>query len=75
MEKRDVIVIGGGPAGYTAAIRASQLGGKVTVVEEKNLGGICVNRGCIPTKFLLHTVDIYQSIKDAGQYGISVAEV
>lgn len=75
MEKRDLIVIGGGPAGYTAAIKASQLGGKVTVVEEKNLGGICINRGCIPTKFLLHTVDIYQSIKDAGQYGISVAEV
>lgn len=74
MDKGDVIVIGGGPAGYMAAIRASQLGGKVTLVEEKNLGGICVNRGCIPTKFLLHTVDIYQSIKDAGQYGISVAE-
>jgi len=74
MDKRDVIVIGGGPAGYMAAIRASQLGGKVTLVEEKNLGGICVNRGCIPTKFLLHTVDIYQSIKNAGQYGISVAE-
>jgi len=73
MEKRGIIVIGGGPAGYTAAIKASQLGGKVTLVEEKNLGGICVNRGCIPTKFLLHTVDIYQSIKDAGQYGISVA--
>ncbi len=75
MEKRGIIVIGGGPAGYMAAIRASQLGGKVTLVEEKNLGGICVNRGCIPTKFLLHTVDIYQSIKDAGQYGISVAGV
>jgi len=73
MEKRDIMVIGGGPAGYMAAIRASQLGGKVTLVEEKNLGGICVNRGCIPTKFLLHTVEIYQSIKDAGQYGISVA--
>jgi len=75
MEKRGIIVIGGGPAGYMAAIRASQLGGKVTLVEERNLGGICVNRGCIPTKFLLHTVDIYQSIKDAGQYGISVAGV
>jgi len=73
MEKRDIIIIGGGPAGYTAAIKASQLGGKVTLVEERNLGGICINRGCIPTKFLLHTVDIYQSIKDAGQYGISAA--
>ncbi len=75
MEKRDVIVIGGGPAGYVAAIRAAQLGGKVTVVEERNLGGTCVNRGCIPTKFLLHSVDIYQSIKTAEQYGISVADV
>lgn len=75
MEERDVVVIGGGPAGYVAAIRASQLGGKVTLVEEKKLGGICLNTGCIPTKFLLHSVDIYQSIKTAEQYGISAAEV
>jgi len=75
MGERDVVVIGGGPAGYVAAIRASQLGGKVTLVEEKKLGGICLNSGCIPTKFLLHSVDIYQSIKTAEQYGISAAEV
>ena len=75
MEERDVVVIGGGPAGYVAAIRASQLGGKATLVEEKKLGGICLNTGCIPTKFLLHSVDIYQSIKTAEQYGISAAEV
>ena len=75
MEERDIVVIGGGPAGYVAAIRASQLGGKVTLVEEKKLGGICLNTGCIPTKFLLHSVDIYQSIKTAEQYGISAAEV
>jgi len=75
MEKRDVVVIGGGPAGYVAAIRASQLGGKVTLVEEKKLGGTCLNTGCIPTKFLLHSVEVYQSIKTAGQYGITAAKV
>ena len=72
MEKRDVIVIGGGPGGYVAAIRAAQLGAKVTLVEEDKLGGTCVNRGCIPTKFLLRSVETYQSVKNAGQYGISV---
>ena len=72
MEERDIVIIGGGPAGYVAAIRASQLGGKVTLVEEKKLGGICLNTGCIPTKFLLHSVEMYESIKTVGQYGISV---
>ena len=75
MEERDVVVIGGGPAGYVAAIRASQLGAKVTLVEEDKLGGVCLNCGCIPTKFLLHSVDLYQSIRTAEQYGIGVAEV
>ncbi|TET18408.1 MAG: dihydrolipoyl dehydrogenase [Dehalococcoidia bacterium] len=75
MEERDVVVIGGGPAGYVAAIRASQLGGKVTLVEEKKLGGICLNTGCIPTKFLLHSVELYESIKTAEQCGISAARV
>ncbi len=75
MEERDIVVIGGGPAGYVAAIRASQLGGKVTLVEEKKLGGICLNTGCIPTKFLLHSVELYESIKTAEQCGISAARV
>ena len=75
MEERDVVVIGGGPAGYVAAIRSSQLGAKVTLVEEDKLGGVCLNCGCIPTKFLLHSVDLYQSIRTAEQYGIGVAEV
>ena len=75
MEERDVVVVGGGPAGYVAAIRASQLGGKVTLVEEKKLGGICLNTGCVPTKFLLHSVELYELIKTAEQCGISVAGV
>jgi dihydrolipoamide dehydrogenase len=72
MAERDVIVIGGGPAGYVAAIRASQLGAKVTLVEKQKLGGACLNRACIPTKFLLRSVELYQSIKSADQYGMSV---
>jgi len=73
MEKSDVVVIGGGPGGYVAAIRAAQLGGRVTLVEEDKLGGTCLNRGCIPTKFMLRSVETYQLIKSAGQYGISVS--
>ncbi len=74
-EKRDIVVIGGGPAGYVATIKAAQLGGKVTLVEGKNLGGTCLNTGCIPTKFLLHSAENYQSIKTAERYGIRVAGV
>lgn len=75
MKERDIVVIGGGPAGYVSAIRAAQLGAKVTLVEEKKLGGVCLNCGCIPTKFLLHSVDLYQSMRTADQYGIGMAEV
>jgi dihydrolipoamide dehydrogenase len=73
VEKRDVVVVGGGPAGYVAAIRAAQLGGKVTLVEAEKLGGTCLNRGCIPTKFMLHSVETYQLVKAAGRYGINVS--
>ena len=73
MEKQDVVVVGGGPAGYVAAIRAAQLGDRVTLVEEEKLGGTCLNRGCIPTKFMLRSVETYQLIKTAERYGISVA--
>lgn len=75
MEDRDVVVVGGGPAGYGAAVRASQLGAKVALVEKQKLGGACLNRTCIPTKFLLRGAEVYQFIKNAGQYGISVARV
>lgn len=75
MEEHQIVVIGGGPGGYVAAIRAAQLGGKVTLIEKDALGGTCLNRGCIPSKALLHSVEILHSIKDAGQYGIDVPNV
>lgn len=68
----DLIVIGSGPGGYVAAIRASQLGLKTAVVERSELGGICLNWGCVPTKALLKSAEVFQSIKHAENYGISV---
>jgi len=70
----DLIVIGGGPGGYVAAIRAAQLGGKVAVVERAHLGGICLNWGCIPTKALLRTSEIYHYMTHAGDFGLSVKD-
>ncbi|MCG8475033.1 MAG: dihydrolipoyl dehydrogenase [Cytophagales bacterium] len=72
--KYDVIVIGSGPGGYVAAIRASQLGLKTAVVERESLGGICLNWGCIPTKALLKSAQVFEYIKHAGDYGIQVAD-
>jgi dihydrolipoamide dehydrogenase len=72
MASYDLIVIGSGPGGYVAAIRASQLGMKVGVVERENLGGVCLNWGCIPTKALLKSAQVYEYIKHAGDYGIEV---
>ncbi len=74
MSQFDVIVIGGGPGGYVAAIRASQLGLKTAVVEREHLGGICLNWGCIPTKALLRSAEIKHLIDHAGDYGIEVKE-
>jgi dihydrolipoamide dehydrogenase len=71
----DLIVIGGGPGGYVAAIRAAQLGLKAAVVERENMGGICLNWGCIPTKALLRTSEVYGLIKHADAYGLSVKDV
>ncbi len=68
----DLIVIGAGPGGYVAAIRAAQLGMKVAVVEREHLGGICLNWGCIPTKALLRSADIFRNIGHAKSYGINV---
>jgi len=71
----DIIVVGGGPGGYVAAIRAAQLGLKAAVVERENLGGICLNWGCIPTKALLRTSEVYDLIKHAESFGLSVKDV
>lgn len=68
----DVCVIGGGPAGYVAAIKAAQLGGKVALVEKDTLGGTCLNRGCIPTKTYLHNAEIIHKIKEASSRGIKL---
>ena len=71
----DVVVVGGGPGGYVTAIRAAQLGMKTAVVEREHLGGICLNWGCIPTKALLRTSEIYHNIQHAADYGIEVKGV
>ena len=71
----DLVVVGGGPGGYVAAIRASQLGMKTAVVEREHLGGICLNWGCIPTKALLRTSEIKHLIDNASAYGITVKDV
>ncbi len=72
--KYDVIVLGSGPGGYVTAIRASQLGLKTAVVERESLGGICLNWGCIPTKALLKSANVFEYIEHAEDYGISVAK-
>jgi dihydrolipoamide dehydrogenase len=70
----DLIVIGSGPGGYVAAIRASQLGMKVAVVEKESLGGICLNWGCIPTKALLKSAQVFEYIQHAADYGVQVGD-
>jgi dihydrolipoamide dehydrogenase len=69
----DLIVIGSGPGGYVAAIRASQLGMKVAVVEKESVGGVCLNWGCIPTKALLKSAQVFNYLKHAGDYGIKLS--
>ena len=68
----DIIIIGSGPGGYVAAIRAAQLGLKVAIVERESLGGICLNWGCIPTKALLKSANVFEYITHAADYGIKV---
>ncbi|HRF27973.1 MAG TPA: FAD-dependent oxidoreductase, partial [Ferruginibacter sp.] len=69
----EVIVLGSGPGGYPAAIRASQLGKKVAIVEKESLGGVCLNWGCIPTKALLKSAQVYEYSKHAADYGINLS--
>ena len=75
MNEFDVVIIGGGPGGYAAAIRCSQLGLSVALAEQEALGGTCLNWGCIPTKSLLQSADLYQQILGAETFGISVGDV
>ena len=65
MAEKDIVIIGGGPGGYVAAIKAAQLGGKVTLIEKEELGGICLNWGCMPTKALLRGVELLESLEGA----------
>ncbi|WP_420574293.1 dihydrolipoyl dehydrogenase [Kordia sp.] len=74
MSTYDIIVLGSGPGGYVTAIRASQLGFKTAVVEKESLGGVCLNWGCIPTKALLKSAQVFEYLKHAGDYGLSVKE-
>jgi dihydrolipoamide dehydrogenase len=75
MKNFDVVIIGGGPGGYVAAIRAAQLGQKTALIEKEHLGGICLNWGCVPTKALLKSAELYQKMKHAEDYGITAKDV
>lgn len=71
----DLVVIGAGPGGYVSAIKASKLGMKVAVIEKDELGGTCLNRGCIPTKSLIHATELYRDIQNSEMYGITHGEI
>ena len=75
MADYDVVVIGAGPGGYVAAIRAAQLGLSTAVIEDDNVGGVCLNWGCIPSKSLLRNAEVLELVKNAGEYGIRVGDV
>ena len=70
----DLVILGGGTGGYVAAIRASQLGLKTAIVEKGKVGGTCLHAGCIPSKALLRSAEVYQTIKHAADFGIEVSE-
>ena len=75
MDKYDIVVIGSGPGGYVTAIRASQLGFNTAIIEKESLGGICLNWGCIPTKALLKSAEVYNYLKKSDDYGISAENI
>ncbi|MGK0499363.1 MAG: dihydrolipoamide dehydrogenase [Oceanicoccus sp.] len=72
VQQFDLVVVGAGPGGYVAAIRAAQLGMKTAIIEKQHMGGVCLNWGCIPTKSLLKSAEVYQSMQHAEDYGLSV---
>ena len=74
MSEYDIIVIGSGPGGYVTAIRASQLGFKTALVEKESLGGVCLNWGCIPTKALLKSAQVFDYLKHSKDYGINIKQ-
>ena len=74
MKKYQLIVVGGGPGGYTAAFRAAELGMSVAIVDDNDLGGVCLNWGCIPTKSLLKNAEVFELINDASSYGIEIGK-
>lgn len=75
MSNFDVIVLGSGPGGYVTAIRASQLGLKTAIVEKESLGGVCLNWGCIPTKALIKSAQVFEYLKHASDYGLNAENV
>ena len=75
MKKYQLIVVGGGPGGYTAAFRAAELGMSVAIVDDNDLGGVCLNWGCIPTKSLLKNAEAMELISASESYGISVKNI
>ncbi|HEY8693209.1 MAG TPA: FAD-dependent oxidoreductase, partial [Chloroflexota bacterium] len=75
MIEKDVAVVGAGPGGYVAAIRAAQLGASVVCIEKEYLGGVCLNVGCIPTKALIRSAELFATIKHAERFGIHVENV
>ena len=74
MNNYDIIILGSGPGGYVTAIRASQLGLKTAIVEKESLGGVCLNWGCIPTKALLKSAQVFEYLKHSSDYGLKVSE-
>ena len=75
MKEYDLIVIGAGPGGYEAAFEAAGLGMKTALVEKEELGGTCLNHGCIPTKSLLHAAELYRSMREASVFGVTAESV
>ncbi len=74
-KKAGITIIGAGPGGYVAAIRAAQLGAKVILIEKDKLGGTCLNKGCIPTKVLVNSAKIYDNLKNASKFGIEAENI